>query len=53
MTDATTTERSRKMGSIDYGRAAKYFLLADFIKGFGLGLKYFFAQPIPAHRVAL
>ena len=27
----------------DYRRAAKYFLLADFIKGFGLGMKYFFA----------
>ena len=27
----------------DYGRAAKYFLLFDFIKGFGLGMKYFFA----------
>ena len=26
----------------DYGRAAKYWLLADFVKGFGLGLKYFF-----------
>jgi hypothetical protein len=31
------------MAAIDYGRAAKYFLLADFIKGFQLGLKYFFA----------
>ena len=27
----------------DYGRAIKYFLLWDFIKGFGLGMKYFFA----------
>ncbi len=26
----------------DYGRAAKYWLLADFVKGLGLGLKYFF-----------
>jgi hypothetical protein len=26
----------------DYGRAAKYWLLADFVKGFGLGMKYFF-----------
>ncbi len=26
----------------DYGRAAKYWLLADFFKGMGLGLKYFF-----------
>jgi NADH-quinone oxidoreductase subunit I len=26
----------------DYGRAAKYWLLADFIKGMGVGLKYFF-----------
>ena len=31
------------MTQIDYGRAAKYFLLADFAKGFALGLKYFFA----------
>ena len=28
---------------MDYTRAAKYFLLADFVKGFQLGLKYFFA----------
>ena len=26
----------------DFGRAAKYWLLADFVKGMGLGLKYFF-----------
>ncbi|MGB5869483.1 MAG: NADH-quinone oxidoreductase subunit I, partial [Albidovulum sp.] len=25
----------------DYTRAAKYFLMMDFIKGMGLGLKYF------------
>ena len=31
------------MADIDYGRAAKYFLLTDFIQGFKLGLKYFFA----------
>ena len=31
------------MTQIDYTRAAKYFLLADFVKGFKLGLKYFFA----------
>jgi len=31
------------MTQIDYGRAAKYFLLADFIAGFRLGFKYFFA----------
>ena len=31
------------MSKIDYGRAAKYFLLLDFLKGFKLGLKYFFA----------
>ena len=31
------------MANIDFGRATKYFLLMDFIKGFGLGLKYFFA----------
>ena len=31
------------MGQIDYGRAVGYFLLSDVIKGFGLGLKYFFA----------
>ena len=29
--------------SIDFGRATKYFLLMDFFKGFGLGMKYFFA----------
>jgi NADH-quinone oxidoreductase subunit I len=27
--------------AIDYGRAVKYFLMWDFIKGFGLGMKYF------------
>ena len=26
----------------DFGRAAKYWLLADFVKGLGLGLKYSF-----------
>ena len=31
------------MTQIDWTRATKYFLLMDFIKGFGLGLKYFFA----------
>ena len=31
------------MASIDWGRATKYFLLVDFMKGFGLGVKYFFA----------
>jgi len=30
------------MSQIDYTRAAKYFLLADFVKGFALGMKYFF-----------
>ena len=30
------------MANVDYGRAAKYFLLADFWKGFGLAMKYFF-----------
>ncbi len=30
------------MADIDYGRAARYFLMTDFIRGFGLGLKYFF-----------
>ncbi len=29
--------------ALDYTRAAKYFLLFDFIKGFGLGMKYFLA----------
>ena len=29
--------------SMDYTRAVKYFLLADFVKAFGLGLRYFFA----------
>jgi NADH-quinone oxidoreductase subunit I len=28
---------------IDWNRATRYFLLADFIKGFALGMKYFFA----------
>jgi len=28
---------------MDYARSAKYFLLLDFWKGFGLGMKYFFA----------
>jgi NADH-quinone oxidoreductase subunit I len=32
------------MSNIDWNRAPrKYFLLMDFIKGFGLGMKYFFA----------
>ena len=31
------------MGAMDMNRAVKYFLLVDFIKGFGLGLKHFFA----------
>ncbi len=31
------------MANIDWGRATKYFLLVDFLKGFGLGMKYFFA----------
>ena len=31
------------MSYMDWGRATKYFLLFDFIKGFGLGMKYFFA----------
>ena len=30
------------MAQIDYGRAAKYFLLQDFWVGMKLGLKYFF-----------
>ena len=30
----------------DYRRAVGYFLLSDFIKGFGLGLKYFFAPKV-------
>ena len=29
--------------AVDLARATKYFLMWDFIKGFGLGLKYFFA----------
>ena len=29
------------MANIDYARAAKYFLLVDFIKGFALGMKHF------------
>ena len=31
------------MANVDYTRAAKYFLLADFWGGMKLGLKYFFA----------
>ncbi len=31
------------MANIDWTRATKYFLLQDFIKGFALGMKYFFA----------
>lgn len=31
--------------AIDYKRAVGYFLLTDFLKGFGLGLKYFFSKP--------
>ena len=31
---------------IDWTRAGKYFLLFDFIKGFGLGMKYFFAPKV-------
>ena len=34
------------MADFDYGRAAKYFLLADFVKGFGLGLRYMFAPKV-------
>ena len=30
------------MANIDWNRATRYFLLMDFIKGFGLGMKYFF-----------
>ena len=29
--------------AFDLARATKYFLMADFIKGFGLGIRYFFA----------
>ena len=31
------------MTKIDYARATRYFLLADFFAGFKLGLRYFFA----------
>jgi NADH-quinone oxidoreductase subunit I len=31
------------MTAIDWNRAGKYFLLVDFLKGFKLGLRYFFA----------
>ena len=31
------------MTQFDYGRAAKYFLLQDFLKGFLIGMKYFFS----------
>ena len=36
------------MASIDYRRAAGYFLLSDFFKGFKLGFKNFFS---PKHTV--
>jgi len=32
--------------AIPLGRAASYFLLMDFVKGFGVGMKYFF-RPKP------
>ena len=38
------------MANIDYGRAAGYFLLTDFIKGFKLGFKYFFAPKATLSR---
>ena len=31
------------MAQMDYTRAAKYFLLADYAKAFMLGMRYFFA----------
>jgi ferredoxin len=31
------------MANIDWNPRTRYFLLVDFIKGFGLGMKYFFA----------
>ena len=31
------------MSSIDWNRATRYFLMMDFIKGFALGMRYFFA----------
>ena len=34
------------MTQIDYSRAAKYFLLYDFIVGFKLGMKYFFRPKV-------
>ena len=32
------------MTKMDYGRAAKYFLLQDFLVGFRLGMRYFFKR---------
>ena len=32
--------------AFDIVRATKYFLLFDFVKGFGLGVKYFFAPKV-------
>ena len=29
--------------AVDFVRATKYFFMWDFIKGFGLAMKYFFA----------
>jgi NADH-quinone oxidoreductase subunit I len=34
------------MTQMDWTRAGKYFLLFDFLKGFGLGMKYFFAPKV-------
>jgi NADH-quinone oxidoreductase subunit I len=40
------------MANVDWTRATKYFLLMDFIKGFGLGMKYFFRAEIDAELPA-
>ena len=41
-TSLTPIIKDFEMSQIDYGRAAKYFLLQDFWVGLKLGLKYFF-----------
>ena len=45
MSDMVETLPSPKT-KMDWTRAGKYFLLFDFIKGFGLGMKYFFAPKV-------
>ena len=34
------------MSNVDWNRATRYFLMVDFIKGFALGMKYFFKPKV-------